>query len=160
MPHEPSPYSLLHLVSPTCSFARMGPSLPARSPLHRTQMPVATLAQLPEHLHPISSLLWEPCGAKSSMQAVCPTWGTHFKHVRRPCYQIMVSLNVCVCVVFAHQLKLQAHSVSPSPLSAPMHQAVNGHVHLRTLSSPSPLSATHGLLCCSCSCLFWRGLQF
>lgn len=37
------------------------------------------------------------------------------------------------------------------PSALPMHPVVNGNVHLKASSSPSPLSAARGFPCCSCS---------
>jgi len=153
MPHQPSPFSLLHLVRPACSFTGVSPSLSAHSPLHRTHMPVGALAKVPEHLHPFT-----PFGALWSKEE-CVGCLSHLGYALQACAQAILSNCshfdcMCMCVVFAHQLKVWALSVSPSPLSAPVHHAVNGNAHQRIFSSPSSLSTAHGFLCCSHSSLF------
>lgn len=101
MPHQPPPFSLLHLVNPAWNFTRVSSSLPACSPLHGTQIPVGSL---PSSLNiSVPSLPWERGRAKSSVQVVCPTWDMHFKHMYRLYYQTHFDR---VCIVFAHQLKV------------------------------------------------------
>lgn len=158
MPHQPSPFSLLHLVSPACSFAS--------KPLFASTQPPP---QDPNACGRPCRAPWTPLslcslGSLVVQKAVCRLFVPPGVCISSTCTGHTIKLwtfwlYVCVCVVFAHQLKVWALSVSPSPLSTPVHHTANGNVHQRTFSSPSPLSAAHRFLCCSRSSLFWEDLQ-
>lgn len=144
MPHQPFSFFLLHLLRPACSFPRVSPSLPAHSPFNRTQIPVVALS--PEHPLSFSSL-----GNLMVPNAAC---------------KLFLPPRICILsMCTGHTIKLRkfwlclwvwclpnSYSVPGCHLSAlPMHPVVNGNVHQKASSSPSPLSTAHGFPCCSCS---------
>lgn len=68
--------------------------------------------------------------------------------MHRPYYWTELILALCVCV-WCLPNSYDVPGCHPSAL--PMHPVVNGNVHQKASSIPSPLSAARALPCCSCS---------